>query len=190
MVARDPSLGERESSLIIPLTTVPRPLQRQRRRLDPSSRVGLPAHVTVVYPFAPTPVNDDMVVALSSLCGEIAAFTYELADVGWFDDRVLYLAPRPSEPFVDLTERVVRSFPAYPPYSGAFTTVVPHLTVAEGAPPRTMARAGERLRRRLPFSGVASEVWLMSEGPAGTSWTLEHVFPLRPEGRARDGEVA
>ena len=42
----------------------------------------------------------------------------------------LYLVPEPDEPFILLTEAIVREFPEYPPYGGKFTEIVPHLTVA------------------------------------------------------------
>jgi len=37
-----------------------------------------------------------------------------------FGDQVLYLAPAPDQPFRRLTDIIVREFPDYPPYGGAF----------------------------------------------------------------------
>src|ERR687888_404676 len=48
------------------------------------------------------------------------AFFVTLRRLGWFDERVVWLAPEPAEPFQQLTAAVVAHFPGVLPYEGAF----------------------------------------------------------------------
>jgi hypothetical protein len=54
------------------------------------------------------------------------------ADSGSLIWPLAYLAPKPSAPFVALTEALVAEFPKFPPFAGEFPTIIPHLTVAHG----------------------------------------------------------
>ena len=45
---------------------------------------------------------------------------------------VTYLAPSPAEPFVAMTRAIANQFAAFPPYSGQYQDIIPHLTVASG----------------------------------------------------------
>jgi 2'-5' RNA ligase len=105
-----------------------------RQRFDSSASLGVPAHITVLAPFmAPELITDRVIAQISHTLRGLAPFEFSLARVGRFETTA-YLAPEPVEPFVELTTRLVRDFPAYPAYGGAFTTIVPHLTVAHGNP--------------------------------------------------------
>ncbi|HTT87341.1 MAG TPA: 2'-5' RNA ligase family protein [Acidimicrobiales bacterium] len=156
---------------------------RTRRRLDPAAAQGLDAHVTVLYPFLPLPAVSPAVLSrLGGLVGSTTAFEFALTELRWFDDRVLYIAPDPSEPFAELTARLWETFPDCPPYGGEFDETIPHLTVGEGAWPPRMRRAARRLRRHLPVRAVADEVRLMAPGPGGR-WDVRHRFALLPPPR-------
>src|SRR5579863_6835140 len=124
----------RESTLLVPVASAEGTVAKIRRRLDPASHLGVPAHVTVLYPFAPPASLDDAaMVRLASIFERVSAFEFELSDVGWFEERVMYLAPTPPSRFIELTQAIVAEFPGYPPYGGEFPEVTPHLTLAEGA---------------------------------------------------------
>jgi 2'-5' RNA ligase len=68
--------------------------------------------------------------ALADLFGQAAPFELALRDVRRFP-QTTYLSPVPSEPLIELTERVVAKFPGCPPYGGRYSEVVPHLTIAD-----------------------------------------------------------
>jgi 2'-5' RNA ligase len=134
---------------------------------DSSAALGVPAHVTVLFPFAPPGDVDES--ALAALLAAHPAFDFELASVEHFDDDVTYLAPVPAEPFAALTRAVAERWPAYPPYEGAFETVIPHVTVGE---------TNLELDVPLPIACRAEEALLLEEhGPAG-AWRLRRRFPL------------
>jgi 2'-5' RNA ligase len=155
-------------------------VDRYRRRLDPSSRYEMPAHVTVLYPFVPpAAVDAGLLGELAGLFAGIDGFDFTLSEVRWFEKRVVYLAPSPEERFRAMTAAVSARFPDYPPYEGEFDDVVPHVTIGEDAPHRLMQLAGWLARRQLPITGRVSEVWLMTIGDGAPLYRLKQAFPLR-----------
>lgn len=182
------------SALVVVVPEADEALGGLRRRLDPTARDGMAAHVTVVAPFAPpaeleAPVLD----RLEAIFAGLDPFEVSFARVGWFDRRVVYLAPEPRAPFVEMTNRVVSSFPAYLPYGGQFDEVVPHCTVGEGG---LRARLGLewaawRARSSLPVRSRVAAVELMTIGEGSSRWETVRVFALgggpHPEGDGRSG---
>lgn len=145
----------------------------------PSS--GLPAHVTILVPFVPAPEMDDAHDEnLRTLVGAFDAFAFQLARTDRFPG-VLYLAPDPSEPFVRLTEAVWTAYPALPPYGGAFDSIVPHLTVAEGDA-EILGAAEAAILPSLPIIAEAREVLLIEEvEPDSARWRIRARLPLRAD---------
>ena len=97
-----------------------------------SRTLGVPAHVTVLYPFLPPDAIDEGALgALAAAVASVPAFDCRFERTGWFGDEVLYLQPDPAEPFRRLTAAVWAAFLLCPPYAGAHDGSAPHLTVAE-----------------------------------------------------------
>jgi hypothetical protein len=154
------------TTLIVPVPAAGGLLQKSARE------AGLPPHITLLYPFLNARAIDDKTEStLASLLQEVPSFDFALAEIGRFPG-VVYLAPEPATPFVALTQALAGRWPDHQPYGGAFQEIIPHLTVAYGAP------IPSGLSERLPVSARAEEVWLMSR-TAGR-WTRSGVFPLAP----------
>lgn len=131
---------------------------------------GLGAHITVLYPFIDVRAFGAAADTELAECFAAAApFDFVLREVRTFPS-VVYLAPEPPDPFVALTDSVVKRWPEQLPYEGRFDRVVPHLTIAYGS----MAPAG--VARALPLHGRASEVWLMRK--ALRRWRCLRVYGL------------
>ncbi|SEO21838.1 2'-5' RNA ligase family protein [Actinacidiphila rubida] len=147
-----------------------------RERLDPSARAGVPAHVTVLFPFLPASRLDAEAMAGIGevLCRE-RAFDVRFERCGRFPG-VLYLVPEPDGPFRRLTEAVVERWPEHPPFGGQFDDVVPHLTVAQGQDEAVMAEVEADLAAGLPVSARVSSVDLLVHD--GTRWRHRACFPL------------
>jgi 2'-5' RNA ligase len=139
---------------------------------------GIPAHVTVLFPFVPASGLDEEVLGtLNSAFIRMRPFDFELIECRRFP-AVLYLAPEPAERFVAMTEAVVAAYPDFPPYEGVFDSVVPHLTVAEGSP-AVLNRAEGEVRPRLPIRAEAREVQLLEElEPQSGRWQVRARIPL------------
>ena len=111
---------------------LPEPLEELRLRHDPMAPAGVPAHVTLLFPFLPT---DDLTPAvrrrLASTAMRVRPFDVRFERTGRFPG-VVWLAPEPATPFIELTEGLAATFPDHPPYEGAHDEIVPHCTIALG----------------------------------------------------------
>ncbi len=150
-----------------------------RKRFDPSALLGVPAHVTVLFPFiSPEFISRTVVVQVQSAFRQIPPFSFKLTKVARFP-ATAYLAPDPPEPFIALTEALVRQFPTFPPFRGEHASIVPHLTVANGSPAEAEIAAAElevRLGAHGPVHGTCASVTLL-ENSSGL-WKKMHVFAL------------
>ena len=168
-----------ESGLVVPVPNATPVVSPWRERLDLSAVHGVPAHVTVLYPFVPpADIGGEVVGRLARLFASRQTFFFSLESVEWFGDDVVYLAPSPSRAFVELTLAVMDEFPGYEPYAGAFDEIVPHLTVGDRGAVAELRRAADAVSPRLPIDARATEVWLMVGAPAHGQWTVHSRFPL------------
>jgi hypothetical protein len=130
---------------------------------------GIPPHVTLL---APAPAD---VEGIAEVLSDIPAFDVEFAELRRFDEAV-WLAPRPSEPFVALTRALWERFPDWPPYEGRFLPdITPHLTVAWGS---LLDEAEEAVAPALPLSARAVRAELIVEVEP-RRWEVEARFPFR-----------
>jgi 2'-5' RNA ligase len=151
-----------------------------RQRYDPSAAAGMPAHITINYPFTPASVDDPVFgEELKSLFAGFQAFDFHLSRIERFPD-VLYLAPAPVQPFLDLIHHAAERFPESPPYGGAFDPVIPHLTVAQVADPTELNPVAESFQRaadsELPIQARVERVWLMDD--CDGRWMKRAPLPL------------
>ena len=139
----------RESALLVPVPEAEPYVQKHRFRHDSVALRGVPAHITVLYPFmTPDELSDSAGAAVQQVLDH-------------FPEGATYLAPEPATPFVRLTMAIAERFPAYPPYGGTHAEVIPHLTVAQS--PDAPADELAEIERHLPIRCVARETWLMVE---------------------------
>ncbi len=168
------------SVLLMKVPAAEQAVARHRFRLDSSAPQGIPAHITVLYPFLPPDlIGPDALTSLSRLFASVAGFGFVLDRVGWFGDEVVWLGPRDPAPFRALTDAVCAAFPSCPPYGGRYADVVPHLTVGHRGSLSERRAAGEAVRRYLPITGRAAEVALMTGPETGGPWATVTTFPLR-----------
>jgi 2'-5' RNA ligase superfamily len=154
------------TALIVAVQEAEAQVSPTRRLHDWSAARGVPAHVTVLFPFAEGgDVDED---ALGELFAAHAAFDFVLDRVERWDSGIVWLHPEPSRPFEELTRAVWRRWPDHPPYEGAFDAVIPHLTVSE---------TPIELEVDLPIASRAVEVTLIEEQSDGT-WANRRTFPL------------
>ena len=119
-----------QSTLLVPVPEAEPWVKDPRERYDPTAAVGVPAHITRLFPFiSPDLITDDDLAKATEAFQRFRPFELKLEQVDRFPES-LYLVPEPDELFISLTEAIVRDFPEYPPYGGKFTKIVPHLTVA------------------------------------------------------------
>jgi 2'-5' RNA ligase superfamily protein len=168
-----------ESALIVAVPEAEPAVAALRAAYDPAASWGVPAHVTVLYPFLPPDRLDAGVrAAVREAVGAVPAFDLVFGRTRRFGDQVLWLAPQPEAPLRALTAAVWARFPQTPPYGGQFADVVPHLTVTDGQPPAVMDAAAERVRPWLPITARPRAVRLMVGRREPDAWQTVAEFPL------------
>lgn len=135
-----------------------------RQRFDPTTALGVPAHVTILSPFMDvSAATQEVVSRVEQVLRRTRRFAFDLEHAApW--PTVAYLAARPREPFNALTRAIAAEFPDYPPYGGAHAELIPHLTFAAGDA-QTLASANVEMSSELarlgPLRSVCSEVaWI------------------------------
>ncbi|MCD7438424.1 2'-5' RNA ligase family protein [Streptomyces lincolnensis] len=166
-----------QSGLVVRVPEAEPAVRPWRDRLDPSARAGVPAHVTVLFPFLDLDRIDRGVHdALGEVFGRHPSFEVRFARCGRFPG-LLYLVPEPDTPFRRLTDAVVERWPETPPYGGKYGDAVPHLTVAQDLDEAAEEQAEADLLTRLPVLARVSAVDLVVHD--GTRWRLRESFALR-----------
>jgi 2'-5' RNA ligase len=176
------SASERDKSALVLLVPEAEPLVGEfRSRFDISAASGLPAHITILTPFAPPDsLSRNTMAELRALFAGHARFEFTLAGVCGFPS-VVYLVPEPLGSFAALTHASAARFPGYPLYGGAFEDPVPHLTVAQYPLAEDLAAVSDcivsRVGRSLPVHCRAHEVSLAVK--RGGYWSVEERFALK-----------
>jgi hypothetical protein len=158
-------MSSMESALVILVPEAEALVKSFRDRHDPSAAAGVPAHITLLYPFKPPHEIDATVLGVLRQCfARFAPFHFSLAVTRRFPG-VLYLAPEPDEPFRRLTLAIWDRYPETPPYGGRYSDIVPHLCVAQLADEQLLDRITEEVAQacqgKPPIHATAVEVALM-----------------------------
>jgi 2'-5' RNA ligase len=168
-----------ESALVIQVPEAENLVSSYRWDHDPVARLGVPAHITLIYPFIPPSrftVEDR--ARLQSLFSAVSGFEFSLTHLDRFPD-VLYLAPSPKEKIVELIKLIAETFPEYPPYAGKFAEINPHLTIAQSEDSALLEKIAAELmaRKELPILKEMTEASKF-ELTSGL-WKRTEIYPLR-----------
>jgi len=171
-----------QSALLVPVPEAEAAVGALRSVHDPKACAGVPAHITLVFPWVPPEqIKPEHLDELDEILGAQASFEYVLESVRWFGERVLWLAPVPGAPFKRLTGVLAGHF-GTPPWAGKFAEIVPHLTVglAGYAQGQTLSEAADDLAGKLPLACRARRVDVMCGD--GAHWEVVHSAALRAGG--------
>jgi len=173
--------GATRTALIVAVPEAEPIVGPYRLVLDHTAAWGVPAHVTVLYPFVePGRVTERVIDDVRACLAGAAAFTCSFSQVAWFGQDVVWLAPDPDGPFRALTELAGRQFPECLPYRGEHPDPTPHLTVGSAhlADLAGMQRAAAELTPKLPVSAHIDRVRLMAGPDEPGSWSTVAEFAL------------
>jgi len=170
-----------ESALVILIPEVEVLVESFRNRYDPSAALGVPAHVTVLYPFKPpSELTPDVITTLTEMFSRVSSFDAHFTSRNFFLPNILYLAPEPDAPFRRLTEIVSERFPENPPYGGEFKEIIPHLTVAQADDSLRLGLIATEFDHQaksfLPINSLVREVALL-DNESGR-WQVRKKFDL------------
>jgi len=153
---------------IVAIVSLPARLRALRLQHHDDANKGIPPHVTLLYPFAPAgALTRPVRKALARAAAAHEPFVVAFPTVETFPS-VVFLAPRPSAPFLDLTRDLCIAFPAYPPYGGEIATddLIPHLTMAEESGDRAEVLVRE-IGPLLPVRAVIRSIAVITEDDRG-----------------------
>jgi 2'-5' RNA ligase superfamily len=170
-----------ESALVILVPEAESLVQSFRDRFDPSAALGVPAHITLLYPFIePERIGADTLEAIAACFRGFSPIAFSLTEIRRLAAETLYLAPAPDEPFRKLTMAIWDRFPDTPPYGGAWPDIVPHLSVGRFADAGELKRAADELTRlwqtALPIRADASTAVLLVNTTG--RWVIGTTFKL------------
>lgn len=170
-----------ETAVLVLVPEAEAAVAEHRAHLDVAASWGVPAHLSVVYPFVPPmDVDDRVLAALAAAIRTVPAFDCVFPGTAWFGDDVLWLAPEPDAPLRELVAAVVREFPAHLPYGGLYDEPIPHLTVGElrlGSAD-ALAAAERAVHTHLPIRARVDRAVLLAGRPERDSWRPVAEFGL------------
>jgi 2'-5' RNA ligase len=172
-----------ETALVVLFRQLDPLIGELRRRYTASGAEGLGAHATLIVPFFAFSTNPRTLqpfVLAAETIAPFAPFELTFRETARFpasagEPSTLYLVPEPAEDLIVLTDALVRAFPDFPPYGGAFDELVPHVTVAQGDE-ELLREIEQQVRPRLPAGARADRAWLVEHTPDG--WRRRSAFPL------------
>jgi 2'-5' RNA ligase len=170
-----------ESALVVVVGEAEAVAKPFRDRYDASAAAGMPAHITLLFPFkAPADVDAITCGNLRDCFARLEPVRFSLAAIRRFPTGVLYLAPEPDEPFRQLTLAIWNLFPETPPYGGKWPDIIPHLSIARLADEVRLTEVADDFARaaegKLPIRATASEIALMDNRSG--RWKVEASFSL------------
>lgn len=171
-------------SAVIVRARLPSGLERLRRTSIPNATDGVPAHLTLLYPFVePTDLDRSVRRRLAAIASHHEAFEYRLGGLGIWPD-TLYVAVQPARPFTGLQRELQAAFPDFPIYGEDPSFVFdPHVSIAEGDAVRDAAVLRHPAWGDLPRSARATSLEVIAAG-ADRRWRL--VWRLRLGRSARE----
>ena len=167
-----------ESAVVVCVPEAEPVVAQWRSRYDPSASAGVPAHITLLYPFLPpAELSADVQRDLEAELVAVAPFDVTFNRTNRFGEQVLFLDPDPDRPFLDMIRRLSARF-GLSPYGGTIplAEVRPHLTVVDGD--ASVFDVVERsVQQRLPLtSRVSAATILVSDEQ--WRWTPLRSVPL------------
>lgn len=167
-----------QSVILIPVPEAEEAVSNLRNIYDPGAPKGIPAHITLLFPFInPFEIILEDIEKLRDILN-IEKFSFTLSKINTFPG-VVYLEPTEREKFISLTMKIFNAFPDYPPSEGKFLPdIVPHLTIGHELEERfdKCLLEAKSIESRLPIEAIAKEAFLMTS--LNDEWTIKEKFAL------------
>ena len=166
--------------MVVPVPEVQPLVGEFREQLDRPAAEGVPAHVTVLYPFLPPDlIGPQELRRLAAAVASVRRFAVTFRRIAWFGDTDAWLAPEPAAGFRALTAAVTAAFPGYPPYRGEYgIEPVPHLTLGTGDAPDRLRMAAAAVAARLPVDAAIGVCHLLQGRTGPGAWQQRAALPL------------
>jgi len=146
------------------------------------AKVGVPPHVTLLYPWRAAPIGDDSLATVRAVATQFAPFELSLQRVETFPKGVVYVTVEPDPLLRSMTRALADAFPDTPPFGGEFAPAgpTPHCTLAKGdldQLERLRAELAERLDPMLPATITVDSICVEEESESGM-WSITTTVAL------------
>ena len=163
-----------ETALVLDVS-LPPGLEAFRVRTIADATAGVPAHVTLLYPFAEEAQLDAAVLGrVAGIAARHPVLRLTLGEGRRFPD-TLYASVEPDAPLRALQDELAAAFPSLPLYGGAFR-FDPHVTIVEGPAASDPGALEDAAWATLPNAQVVDAIDLIT-GRNGR-WATRRRFPL------------
>lgn len=115
------------------------------------------AHITVLAPWASQPTSADL-AHVARIAQAVGPFDIKLSQISEFPDGIIYVRPEPDGQLRALASRLATAFPQFPPYSGRYDDVIPHLTLDRRSATVTPATVRASIGHLLPLAVTVDRV--------------------------------
>jgi 2'-5' RNA ligase len=170
-----------ETALLVEVPEIEHLAEKWRTQYDPVAVRGVPAHITALFPFAPTsPLDPPTIERIQKVLTSMAPFEFRLVQIDEFPN-VIWLRPEPDHAFRRLTTELWNEFPEYPPYEGRHPVSQPHVTLAMSTGDEQHAELRREIESdlgpHLPVTcrAEALSVFVNDDRPV---WTRHHRLPF------------
>jgi 2'-5' RNA ligase len=158
------------------VVALPPALEALRRRNNPEAAAGIPAHMTLLFPFAdPAAIDEPVRQLVAATVARHPACRVTLDGPRIWPDTI-YAGVDPAEPLTALQAALAAAFPTLPVYGGGFD-FVPHVTVSPRAGIDDARVIADPAWAELPITMTVTEVDLFVRGD-DARWRSRHRFPL------------
>ncbi|WP_338051295.1 2'-5' RNA ligase family protein [Pseudonocardia acidicola] len=139
-------------------------------------REGLPAHLTVLYPFVPADELDASVIeACARIVDGLAPLPVRFARCR-ARPGLIYLAPEPPDQVQRLLEAVWARWPDIPPYGGKYADASAHVSIALGPQEADRDAIVRLVEPLLPIKSRLAELQVAVLGEGG--WAIRSRLPF------------
>jgi 2'-5' RNA ligase len=144
------------------------------------ANLGVPPHITLLYPWRDVPLLNDDLEQLKTVLSKHQAFSLCFDRLETFEIGAVYLALQDGSSARAIMSDLMKAFPDTPPYGGDFLDAVPHLTIARCDPENVHVLKAEIARElTLPLEFLVNEIAVMEEEAEG-HWFTRHIIALQP----------
>jgi hypothetical protein len=170
-------LSAPDASALIVRVHLPPALDALRRANVPDARLGVPAHLTLLYPFVPVgKLEPSLRRSIAAIVAHHVAFDYHLTGPKVWPDTI-YAGVDSGRPFLEIHRELAAAFPDYPIYQARVGDLVPHVTVAEGPAVADARTVEDPAWHALPTRRRAYSLELIAPGRDGR-WSTVWRFRL------------
>lgn len=166
-----------ETGLVLAVPALQGFVERHRYPSDMTGSLGIPAHVTVLYPWVHGPLEDGVLDRCAQVVSDVGPVRMTFRRVATFPQGVVYLVPEPEDRLRELTQLLVQAYPDCVPYGGEFPDPQPHLTVTTGPPEELGLLEAKALADLAPTECTVSTLSVLEQQPDGR-WRIARELPL------------